>query len=75
MNKWSKIISFLIVFIFGAWLVIGALSPDIFEASGSWVLLLEGAIAIIIAFFILFNRSEDKVEAINYNKKKKGGKK
>jgi hypothetical protein len=75
MNKLSKTISFLIVVIFGIWLVIGALSPDIFAKSESWILLLEGGIAIVIAFFILFNRSEDRVEAINYGKKKKGGKK
>ena len=73
MNKWSKIISFSILVILGAWLIIGAFSPIIFVKSDFWILLIYGAIAIILAFVILFNKNEDKIESIKYNKK--GGKK
>ena len=74
MNRLSKIISFLLVFLFGLFLIVAALFPGFMEGSEFYILFLEGAIAIIISILILFNTGEDKVEEIDYSKRK-GGKK
>jgi hypothetical protein len=70
MNRISKIISFLLVFVFGVFLIVASLYPGILEESEFYVLFIEGAIAIIISILILFNTGEDKVEKIDYSKRK-----
>jgi hypothetical protein len=70
MNRLSKMISFLLVFIFGVFLIVVALFPGALEGSEFYVLFIEGSIAIIISIIILFNTGEDKVEKIDYSKRK-----